>query len=142
MSATLRISAELKNLDAIRGFVAESASALQASAKATDDLILAVDEATTNIIRHGYRRQPGEIEIEMRRVDDSLMIYLRDQAPPFDPTRLPNPNVTFPLDQRPVGGLGVYLIRQLVDTMLYRRTSEGQNELKLIKRAPAQPPTP
>ncbi|MGQ0602135.1 MAG: ATP-binding protein, partial [Anaerolineales bacterium] len=99
MSATLRISAELKNLDAIRDFVAESATALHASAKTVDDLILAVDEASTNIIRHGYRHQPGEIEIEMRRADDTLVIYLRDQAPPFDQTRLPNPNVTLPLEQ-------------------------------------------
>ena len=134
--ATLRIAAELKNLAAIRDFVMRTTSALQASAKIVEDLALAADEAASSIMRHGYRLQPGEIEIEMKRDGEALVIYLRDQAPPFDPTRLPNPNITLPLEQRPVGGLGVYLIRQLVDTMHYRRTSQDQNELTLIKRAP------
>jgi len=107
-----------------------------------DDLVLAVDESATNIIMHGYRGQPGDIEVEIRRAPDAVVIYLRDRAPPFDPTRLPAPDVTLPLEQRPIGGLGVYLTRQLMDSVTHRLTSQGGNELTLIKKIEAyHPPT-
>jgi anti-sigma regulatory factor (Ser/Thr protein kinase) len=55
-------------------------------------------------------------------------------APPFDPTRVPDPDLTLPLEERPLGGLGIYLIRQSVDKMVYRAVPEGGNELTLVKR--------
>ncbi len=134
MTVTLRIAAELNNLAAVRRFVQETAAALGASTAATDNLVLAVDESATNIIEHGYRGQPGEIEIEIGRAEDTVVIHLRDQAPPFDPTRLPNPDLTLPLDQRPIGGLGIFLTRHIVDAVTYRPTSQGGNELTLIKK--------
>ena len=138
----LRIAAELNNLTVLRRFVREAATALAAPAETIDNLVLAVDESATNIIMHGYCGQPGEIEIEIRRAQDALVIYLRDQAPPFDPTRLPAPDVTLPLEQRPIGGLGVYLTRQLVDSVTHCLTSQGGNELTLIKKIEASyPPT-
>ena len=138
----LRVAAEVNNLVTIRRFVREAATALAAPAETIDNLVLAVDESATNIIMHGYRGQAGEIEIEIHRAQDAVVIYLRDQAPPFDPTRLPAPDVTLPLEQRPIGGLGVYLTRQLVDSVTHCLTSQGGNELTLTKKIEAfHPPT-
>lgn len=134
MTFTLRIAAELGNLAAIRRFVEETGGALRMPAKLVDDLVLAVDESATNIIVHGYRGRPGRIEIEMRRTDEAVVVHLRDQAPPFDPTRLPDPDVTLPLDRRPIGGMGVFLTRRLVDVVSYRSPDQGGNELTLIKK--------
>jgi|CXWL01.1.fsa_nt_gi serine/threonine-protein kinase RsbW len=134
MTAVLRVAADLNNLPAIRGFVEQTATALAAPAPAIDDLVLAVDESTTNIIEHGYCGQTGDIEIEMLRAGDTVVVHLRDQAPPFDPTRLPDPDLTLSLEERPVGRMGVFLTRQLVDAVTYRLTSQGANELTLTKK--------
>ncbi len=137
MTVTLRVAAEVHNLAAIRRFIQETGAALDASASAIDDLVLAVDESATNIIKHGYGGQPGDIEIEVWREAEAVVVRLRDQAPPFDPTRVPDPDVTLPLDRRPVGGLGVFLTRCLVDAITHRLTSQGGNELTLTKKANA-----
>lgn len=134
MTALLRVTADLNNLPAIRDFVQETATALAVPAPAIDDLVLAVDESTTNIIEHGYCGQPGDIEIEMLRAGEAVVVHLRDQAPPFDPTRLPDPDLTLSLEERPVGRMGVFLTRQLVDAVTYRLTGQGANELTLTKK--------
>jgi len=135
--SSLRISAELKQLVVIRRFIEETAAAFKADPSAILDILQAVDEAATNIIVHGYRGQPGTIEIEIRREGDSLLVRLRDQATPFDPTAVPPPDLTLPLEKRPLGGMGIYLARQLMDEMTHRVTSQGGNELTLVKKTAA-----
>ena len=130
----LRVAAELHNLETMRRFVEESALALYVDHDAAFDLAQAVDECVTNIIEHGYRGQSGSIEIEIELDGGMLMIALRDHAPGFDPTRVPPPDLTLPLEKREPGGLGVYLARLMVDEMRYRALPDGGNELTLIKR--------
>ncbi|MBM4464412.1 MAG: ATP-binding protein [Chloroflexi bacterium] len=132
--SSLRIAAELKNLAEIRRFVEETASALGVDPAVIPGLLLAVDEAVSNIIAHGYQGRGGIVEIEVSREEDALVIRLCDEAPPFDPTNLPPPDLTLPLDQRPIGGLGIHLIRQVMDEMTYCVTPQGGNELTLVKR--------
>ncbi len=133
--ATRTFSAELKNLAAIRQFVQETAATLQADPNALHDLILAVDEMAANVMVHGYRGNPGTVEVEVRPEGSALKVRLRDHAPPFDPTLHPIPDLTLPLEERPVGGLGVYLTRTLMDEVTYRVTLQGGNELTLVKKA-------
>ncbi len=130
----IRIAAELKNLAEIRRFVEETASALGVDPAVIPGMLLAVDEAVSNIIAHGYQGQGGAVEIEVGRERDALVIRLRDEADPFDPTSVPPPDVTLPLEQRIPGGLGIHLIRQVVDEMTHRVTPQGGNELTLVKR--------
>jgi anti-sigma regulatory factor (Ser/Thr protein kinase) len=135
MEFSLSVSAEVANLAVIRRFVEEIATSLRADRKAIDDMLQAVEEATANIIFHGYHGQPGNIEIEMGQEQGALVVRLRDQALPFDPTRVPPPDLTSPLETRRFGGLGVHLIRQFTDQMTYRVMPEGGNELTLRKNA-------
>jgi serine/threonine-protein kinase RsbW len=138
MGSSLRVIAELRNLDAIRHFVRDTATTLEVDADAIYDALLAVTEAATNIIVHGYRNKPGIIEIEMSRKGDSLLVRLRDQADPFDPTSVPAPDLTLPLEKRPFGGMGIHVIRQVTDEMIYRAIPKGGNELTLVKKSPAR----
>jgi serine/threonine-protein kinase RsbW len=135
MASALIIPADLKNLTTLRRFVEETAQALQADRKAVEDMILAVDEAATNIILHGYRGQPGSIEVEMGIEGDTLQVCLRDQAPLFDPTQVPPPDLSLPPERRRFGGLGVYLARQCMNDVTYRVNAEGKNELTLRRSA-------
>jgi serine/threonine-protein kinase RsbW len=132
--SSLRTAAELNNLAEIRRFVEETALALGVDPTMIPGLILAVDEAVSNVIVHGYQGQGGTVEIEVSQEGDALLIRLRDEAAPFDPTNIPPPDLTVPLEQRLPGGLGIHLIRQIMDEMTHRVTPQGGNELTLVKR--------
>lgn len=127
-------SAVLSNLEEIRNFVEQAARHLQVPERAVSDVVQAVDEAATNIILHGYDGQDGMVQVELDRQDNALLVRLRDQARQFDPTTVSAPDLSLGLEQRYPGGLGLYLIRQLVDRVQYRIPAEGGNELTLVKQ--------
>ena len=131
--ASLCVAARVENLDAIRRLVEETAAACGVDPTEIARIILAVDEAATNIIVHGYRDRPKEIDIQVQCSEKVVEILLRDSAPLFDPTSVPAPDLTVPLEQRPTGGVGVHLIRQIMDQVTHRVTSQGGNELLLVK---------
>ena len=120
---------------AIREHVREAALGLGAQPDALDGVLLAVDEAITNIVLHGYRgRAEGKIEVSVERDGSDLVIGLYDDAPPFDPATVEPPDLTLPLEERPIGGMGIHLMRQNLDGITHRAAEGGGNELFLIKR--------
>ena len=129
----MRIPAEVDQLAAVRHFVRETGLRAGARRPHIDDMIQAVDESATNVIIHGYRGAKGFVEIEIEAQDGAMVVRLRDDAPPFDPTGLPNPDTSAPLHERPFHGMGVFLTRELTDEVTYRQTDDG-NELTLVKR--------
>ena len=135
MSPSLRLNAELKDLPQIRHFILESAGALGVASAEVANVVLAVDEAVTNVIVHGYAGQGGPVEIEVTGPPGALVVRLRDHAQPFDPSGMPAPDLTGPAEERKPGGLGIHLIRQVMDQLIYRRPEDGGNELTLIKLA-------
>lgn len=132
----MRVSAQRKYLAAIRSFVSSQAGALGAETDNINSLVQAVDEAASNIIMHGYRESPGIIEVEVKHLPGQVQIILRDSAPPFNPTQVPSPDIDLPLEQRPIGGLGIHLIRHCVDEFSHTIDEHGRNELTLIKYLP------
>ena len=133
--ATLQITASLDMLGQVRQFVEATAVLPHLTNPQTiSDLVLAVDEAVTNIIRHGYQQQPGIIEINIRCQQHQIEIKLYDWSPNFDPTQIISPNPATPLSQRKPGGMGVYMMRHLTDELQYQRLADGRNELTLIKQ--------
>lgn len=130
----LSIAAKVENLAEIRSFVREAAVVLGAEPEAVTDLVLAADEVASNIMLHGYRGRGGIIELEVERQGADLIVRVRDQAPLFDPTCTPVPDLTLPPEERPLGGLGIYLARRVVDEMSHCVGTQGGNELTMIKR--------
>jgi serine/threonine-protein kinase RsbW len=128
----MRFEADLGQLAAVRQFIRRQAKLAGADPEAVPDIVQAVDESVTNVIQHGYRGGAGAVDVEVEAVGRSLVIRLRDEAPPFDPTRLPDPDTGVPLEQWPAGGMGVFLARQASDEVTYRRTPDG-NELTIVK---------
>lgn len=132
---TMRVPAVLENLRVIRLFVSECGSRAGFDRPRLDDLVLAVDEAATNIMLHGYKTWSDAsspvVEVEVFFRDPVLSVFLRDQAPPFDPTATPTVDELPPLAERGPGGLGIFLIRKTMDEFRYRRTPDGWNELVL-----------
>ena len=133
-SLTLRNdTAQVRDLNDMREFLETAVLTLGGSDDDAGDLVLAVNEAVTNVLLHGYDSRPGPVTICVESVNDDLRVILTDSAPPFDPTRVPPPDIFLPLEDRPLGGLGVHMMRQLTDELLYRPLADG-NELVFVKR--------
>jgi serine/threonine-protein kinase RsbW len=127
-------SATLADLGRIRRFVMEGATALGADPIAADDLVIAIDEAATNVIRYGYRDQPGPIRVELSARDGELSMRLVDEAPLFDPTA-PRPEPDFDLDigERPFGGMGIHLMHTSADRLVHTARGALGNDLTFFK---------
>lgn len=94
----------------------------------------AVDEACANIIDHAYGGENiGEIEIRVFEVKDALYIILKDHGEPFDPTKVPEPDITSPLEIRKERGLGIFFMRKLMDNVVFEFSQSTGNTLTLVK---------
>ena len=130
---SLSIRAGLEDLGRIRHFFVETACSLGLSESLANDLRLAVDEAVTNIIVHGYNRGTGDIEIDITTRGRDLVVYLRDQAEAFDPTTFSESDLKSPLQRNAPGGYGLHLMRKLMDEIHHKAMNKGGNELTLVK---------
>ncbi len=126
-------AADVEGLAGIRAFVREAARELGAGQRAIDDLVQAVDEAACNVILHGYRGNPGPLEVSLGRRGTAIEVTLRDDAAPFDPTGLPAPDPGAPPTAWGRSGMGVHLVRSMTDEVHHRIRPEGGNELTLIR---------
>ena len=133
MSGQLRIDADLDRLAEVRRFVRQQAAAAHAPIECLDDLVQAIDEAATNVIVHGYRRVGGWLEIGITLEDDQFIVSLEDGAPAFDPTTVPEPDLSVPPMARRPGGMGVHLMREATDGLSYRPRPGGGNILTMSR---------
>jgi serine/threonine-protein kinase RsbW len=135
----LRIPAELDRLAEVRRFVREATGAAGAVPDTVDDLVQAVDEAATNAIVHGYAGRPGTVEVTIASAGSDLVITLEDEAPAFDPTALPDPDMTVPALVRGPGGMGIRLMRLATDRLAYRPREGGGNILVMWRSLAPRP---
>lgn len=127
------IPADLERLAELRAAVREVADRWDAPPDCMGDLVQAVDEASANIIRYGYRGGPGEIELTAALDGDDIVITLEDRAPEFDPLMVPSPDLSVPPLQRKPGGMGIHLMRLSTDSMEHRARPGGGNILTLTR---------
>ena len=95
---------------------------------------LALDEIISNVIRYGWK-DSGEHQFNVRLsfLNDEVTVEVEDDATPFNPLEVPAPDLDLPLDARPVGGLGIHLVRQVMDGLEYR-CFDGKNLLVMKKK--------
>ncbi len=94
---------------------------------------LALEEAFTNIVNYAFDDQmPHDISMEFSYAENQLKVVIADDGKPYDPTRQTAPDISLPAKERPIGGLGVFLIKKIMDDVSYERTS-NQNKLYLTK---------
>lgn len=131
----LRLECGVDQLANIRAFVRETATQLGASQRSVDDLVQAVDEASGNILVHGYGGASGPIELEVERRGDAIAIRLLDRARPYDPTAGPKPDPAAPPRRIREGGMGVgvHLMRTMMDEVHHAARPDGGNELTLVR---------
>jgi serine/threonine-protein kinase RsbW len=99
-----------------------------------NDVNVALDEAVSNVVTYGYDAgASGEIIIRLNYVRDEVQVEVEDNGRAFDPLQVAPPELTAPLHRRQVGGLGVHLMRSLMDGLAYDR-NDGKNRLRMIKK--------
>ena len=136
MSAKLRLTVETKldEMERLASAVEDFGRDDDWPADLTYQVNLALEELWLNVVNHGHDSGLHEVEIELTSEAEALTIEITDDGKPFDPLQdAPKPSVNAPLDDRPIGGLGVYLVRTLMDEMEYKR-EDGKNRLTLVKR--------
>lgn len=138
--ASLRLLVDLDTVAEVREFVVQVGHDLGLPSGAIDELELAVEEACTNVCRHAYGGHCGEIELSLERGEGSVEVVLRDWGAAFDPSAVCCPDVTAPLEERSLGGLGLYLMRQLMDRVEFEFDEESGNTLTMVKELPGEPP--
>jgi serine/threonine-protein kinase RsbW len=131
--ATLSMFADLAQLATIRDFVETVSRELGLSERVFYDLRLAVDEACSNVIRHAYKGRGGRLEVRIQRVEQGVEVVIRDWGEVFNPTLVPEPDVTAALEDRPLGGLGLFLIYQMMDDVEFHFDEQEGNTLRMVK---------
>ncbi|MBU0713826.1 MAG: ATP-binding protein [Verrucomicrobia bacterium] len=119
------------NLKELFAFVEQALTSLNTPASDRDKMMMALDEALTNVVLYAYpENQRGTVGIRICRNDNTITAEVVDHGKPFDPTAHPAPDITLPIEQRPIGGLGIHLMRNLVTSLRYYQ-KKGENRLVL-----------
>ena len=130
-------AAELESLQVFREFITDCCARFDLPREVVLDLKLAVDEACTNIIEHGYKgMDPGSIILSFRIEPDRILVQITDFGHVFEPVAGPKPDVEAALEDRELGGLGLFLIYQTMDNIDYQSSEDGNmlTFTKLIKQ--------
>ena len=132
---TVQFAAKFEYLDEIREFVGGIARAGGFTDKDVYNIQLATDEAASNIIEHAYEKiTNGVLELSCGVRDDLITIVLIDHGESFDPSEIPLPDLKADLSNRKIGGLGIFLMRKLMDDVHYEVTANRGNILTMTKR--------
>ena len=133
-ATAITVTNDLAELERLSRVVEEFGRAAGLAAPVIFDLQLAANEIVTNVILHGYD-DAREHAIVVRLVANAgeVTVEVEDDGRAFDPSSAPAPRLDLPLEERPVGGLGVHLARRVTDAIEYRR-QDDRNILRMRKR--------
>ena len=131
----LKVKSKTENLSKIRDFVSENALNAGIPMATVEDIMLAVDEACTNIIKHAYKLSPdGEILLNIAYDENKFTIIIIDYGRSFEPETVPLPDLQKYYREHKVGGLGIYLMKSLMDDVKYTSIPGKYNQVLLSKK--------
>ena len=134
----LEVDNRLENLSVIGDFVGKAMTQVGAKERSIAEVQLAVDEACANVIMYAYSGGKGTIKVNLEVTGGDLIVNIRDRGKTFDPTSVPPPDLEADLNQRKIGGLGIYLMRKVMDEVTYSFDAEEGNKLTMRKHLVAK----
>jgi serine/threonine-protein kinase RsbW len=133
--AKMSLTSEMKNLTTVSDFVTEFARRHELCEDDTFALQTAIDEACANVVDHAYQGKPdGEMHIQCALSDGEVTVTITDRGKPFDPRSVPRPDVSAPLQKRQEGGLGLFLMERLMDSVKFEFDAAKGNRLTMKKK--------
>lgn len=134
MEKSIILANELSEISKLSEFIEEIGNQFALTPDVIFNLNLVLEEAVVNIISYAYPKEDHEkIYLSARMNEDSIILVLTDTGKEFDPTTAPETDVTLAADDREIGGLGIFLIRQIMNEVRYERI-DGKNVLTLEKK--------
>jgi serine/threonine-protein kinase RsbW len=131
--AQIRLAADERAVTRATGWIVRFCEQHRLSRAVTNAVSLCLEEIVSNIVVHGYERQPGKLSIELHYDRRAFSVVIEDEGKPFDPMQAPAPPTGGTLASRHEGGLGLLIVKNLMDDIMYQRAG-AINRLKLVKR--------
>ena len=130
----LTIDATIKNIEQVTAFVDEQLRVLDCPMKTQVQIDIAIDELFGNIARYAYNPEVGSATVRVEVCEDpvSVVITFIDNGMPYNPLAKEDPDVTLSLEERGIGGLGIYMVKKTMDDIVYEY-KDGKNILKIKK---------
>jgi serine/threonine-protein kinase RsbW len=129
----IEIEGTMDNMPALHNFITATLKMLGIDNPPAYDIELAVDEITTNIVKHAYKEKVGRIWVTCYRLGNEFHVVVKDEGRPFDPSTTPPPDLTSELEKRNVGGLGIYFVRRVMTRMSYEYRDD-RNIVTMVKK--------
>lgn len=134
LNKKLVVKSTTDNLINIRDFIKDSAVSSGLKEDVIGKIILAVDEACTNIIKHAYKYSvDGEINVAVKADKSKFTIQITDSGNHFNPKEIPDPDIQKYHKEKKGGGLGMFLMKKLMDEVSYRNLTNNRNQVTLTK---------
>ena len=130
----LTVDAAVENIEVVTDFINEELEALNCPMKAQTQIAIAIDELFGNIARYAYTPDIGKATVRFSVEEDPLAVIITfiDNGVPFNPLAQSNPDITSPAEDRPIGGLGIFLVKKTMNMVDYDY-KDGQNILMIKK---------
>ena len=133
MEKKLILQNEVAEISKLAIFIDELGEEFGLSPELVFNLNLVLEEAVSNVILYAYPKEEHQtISLIAKKKENQLIFVLTDSGKEFDPTQAPDADITLSAEDRPIGGLGIFLIRQIMNTVEYQRI-DGKNVLTLGK---------
>ena len=131
----LRLPAVVENIPRVIQFIEEQLEAVDCGMKAQTQISVAVDELMANVVSYAYTHGAGEVTVrfELDEATRQAAVTFIDTGMPFNPLKRPDPDVTLSAKERPIGGLGIFLVKKTMDDVRYE-FSHGRNILTILKK--------
>ena len=131
----LTIAATVENIGTVTDFVNEQLEAIDCPMKAQMQIDIAIDELFGNIAHYAYNTEVGEAVVRVEVLEDPLAVVITfiDKGVPYDPLAKDDPDVTLGVEERAIGGLGIYMVKKSMDDITYEY-KDGQNILAIKKK--------
>ena len=133
----INVNSHTKNLLKIAHFVKKNLNKQNIDTEIIDEILVAVDEAATNVIKHSYKDNPdGYIKLLLKVTKDNIVISIFHKGLIFDPNKIPKPKLSKKWNERIPGGLGIFLMERFMDDVIYTfKNSNGhkENEIRMKK---------
>ena len=132
MGVELKLPADINKLDQVLAFIEEHLEEHEASMKAITQISIAVEEIYVNIAHYAYGESEGDATIQLSFEDRVISITFIDTGMPYDPLAKPDPDITLSVEERQIGGLGIYMVKQSMDEVIYNR--DGDKNVLTLKK--------
>ena len=135
MIREITVNADIENIAVVTEFVNEALKTARCPGRAQMQIDIAIDELFSNIAYYAYGQRGGDIllRLEFPEVSGGVRLTFIDRGTPFNPLKKKDPDITLSAEERQIGGLGIYMVKQSMDEVSYEYT-DGENRLTVVKK--------